>query len=102
MFEKFLNLKYTGTKRFGLDGGEAMVPALEQIMKRRGHLGLKQIVLGMAHRCRLNVLAHLIVNPFSSIFSEFPRNPAHPASVPPSAAFISHLLPSDPNLLLHV
>ncbi len=49
-FEKFLDLKYTGTKRFGLDGSEAMVPALEQIIKRGGALGVTDIVLGMAHR----------------------------------------------------
>jgi 2-oxoglutarate dehydrogenase E1 component len=56
-FEKFADVKYTGTKRFGLDGGEAMVPALEQIIKRGGQLGVKEIVIGMAHRGRLNVLA---------------------------------------------
>jgi len=55
-FERFLNVKYTGTKRFGLDGGESMIPALEQIIKRGGQLGIKEIVLGMAHRGRLNVL----------------------------------------------
>ncbi len=47
-FEKFLDVKYTGTKRFGLDGGESMIPALEQIIKRGGALGVKEIVLGMA------------------------------------------------------
>ncbi len=56
-FERFLDVKYTGTKRFGLDGGEALIPALEQIIKRGGQLGMKEIVLGMAHRGRLNVLA---------------------------------------------
>ena len=55
-FEKFADVKYTGTKRFGLDGAEAMVPALEQIIKRGGQLGMKEIVIGMAHRGRLNVL----------------------------------------------
>ena len=49
-FEKFCDVKYTGTKRFGLDGGEAMVPALEQIIKRGGQLGVKEIIIGMAHR----------------------------------------------------
>ena len=56
-FEKFCNVKFTGTKRFGLDGGESMIPALEQIIKRGGALGVKEIVLGMPHRGRLNVLA---------------------------------------------
>jgi 2-oxoglutarate dehydrogenase E1 component len=57
-FEKFLDIKYTGTKRFGLDGGEALIPALEQIIKRGGQLGVKEIVIGMPHRGRLNVLAN--------------------------------------------
>ena len=55
-FEKFIDLKYTGTKRFGLDGGESLIPALEQIIKRGGALGVRDIVFGMAHRGRLNVL----------------------------------------------
>src|SRR4029077_3803684 len=59
-FEKFLDVKYTGTKRFGLDGGESMIPALEQIIKRGGALGVKDIVIGMAHRGRLNVLAQVM------------------------------------------
>ncbi|PZU82790.1 MAG: 2-oxoglutarate dehydrogenase E1 component, partial [Chelatococcus sp.] len=59
-FEKFLDLKFTGTKRFGLDGGEALVPALEQIIKRGGALGVRDIVFGMAHRGRLNVLTQVL------------------------------------------
>ena len=59
--EKFLDKKYTGTKRFGLEGAEAMVPALEQIIKRGGQLGVKEIVLGMPHRGRLNVLTNVLV-----------------------------------------
>ncbi len=55
-FEKFLHVKYMGTKRFGLDGGEALIPAMEQIVKRGGALGVKEIVIGMPHRGRLNVL----------------------------------------------
>src|SRR5262249_41504691 len=58
-FENFCDLKFTGTKRFGLDGAESMIPALEQIIKRGGALGVKEIVLGMAHRGRLNVLAQV-------------------------------------------
>ena len=80
-FERYLNVKYTGTKRFGLDGGEAMVPGLEQIMKRGGQLGLKEIVLGMPHRGRLNVLANVMGKPFAAIFSEFQGNPANPEDV---------------------
>jgi 2-oxoglutarate dehydrogenase E1 component len=70
-FEKFLDLKYTGTKRFGLDGGESMVPALEQIIKRGGALGIEDIELGMAHRGRLNVLSQVMHKPHRAIFHEF-------------------------------
>ncbi len=49
-FEKFLDVKYTGTKRFGLDGGESLIPALEQIIKRGGNLGVREICIGMPHR----------------------------------------------------
>lgn len=70
-FEKYLHTKYTGTKRFGLDGGEALIPAMEQILKRGAQLGLKEAVIGMAHRGRLNVLANFMGKPFSAIFAEF-------------------------------
>jgi len=70
-FEQFLHKKYTGTKRFGIDGGEALIPAIEQIMKRGGQMGLQEIVLGMAHRGRLNVLSNVMGKPFTAIFSEF-------------------------------
>ncbi|VAX01824.1 2-oxoglutarate dehydrogenase E1 component, partial [hydrothermal vent metagenome] len=59
-FERFLDVKYKGTKRFGLDGGESLIPALEQIIKRGGQLGLEEIILGMPHRGRLNVLASVM------------------------------------------
>jgi 2-oxoglutarate dehydrogenase E1 component len=70
-FEQYLHKKYTGTKRFGVDGGEALIPAIEQIMKRGGQMGLKEIVIGMAHRGRLNVLANVMGKPFTAIFAEF-------------------------------
>jgi 2-oxoglutarate dehydrogenase E1 component len=70
-FEKFCDVKFTGTKRFGLDGGESMIPALEQIIKRGGALGVKEIVFGMAHRGRLNVLAQVMAKPHRVIFHEF-------------------------------
>ncbi len=70
-FEKFLDVKYTGTKRFGLDGGESLIPALEQIIKRGGALGVKDIVLGMAHRGRLNVLTQVMGKPHRALFHEF-------------------------------
>ena len=77
-FERFLHKKYIGTKRFGLDGGEALVPALEQILKRGGQMGLKEVVIGMAHRGRLNVLHNVLDKPFRAIISEFLGNPANP------------------------
>ncbi len=70
-FEKYLHVKFVGTKRFGLDGGESLVPALEQIIKRGGSLGAKEIKIGMPHRGRLNVLANVMSKPFKAIFSEF-------------------------------
>ena len=70
-FEQFLHKRYPGTKRFGLDGGEAAVPALEQIIKRGGALGVKEIILGMPHRGRLNVLAAVMGKPYEVIFHEF-------------------------------
>ncbi len=70
-FEKYLHVKFIGTKRFGLDGGESLIPALEQIIKRGGNLGAKEIKIGMPHRGRLNVLANVMGKPFKAIFSEF-------------------------------
>ncbi len=71
VFEKYLHIKFVGTKRFGLDGGESLIPALEQIIKRGGSLGAKEIKIGMPHRGRLNVLANVMGKPFRAIFSEF-------------------------------
>jgi len=70
-FEKFLDVKFKGSKRFGLDGGESVVPALEQILKRSAQLGVKTVSLGMAHRGRLNVLASVLRKPYMAIFAEF-------------------------------
>ena len=70
-FEKFLHIKFVGTKRFGLDGGESLIPALEQIIKRGGHLGVKEVKIGMPHRGRLNVLANMMQKPYKAIFKEF-------------------------------
>ena len=77
-FERYLQKKYTGTKRFGLDGGEAVIPALEQILKRGSQLGLAEVVIGMAHRGRLNVLHNVLAKPFRAIVSEFLGNPVNP------------------------
>ena len=70
-FEKFLAKKYVGTKRFGLDGAESLIPALEQIIKRGGQLGVKEIKIGMPHRGRLNVLANVLQKSYKRIFNEF-------------------------------
>jgi 2-oxoglutarate dehydrogenase E1 component len=90
-FEKFLDKKYTGTKRFGLDGGEAMIPALEQIVKRGGQLGLREIALGMAHRGRLNVLATVLSKPYRAIFHEFKGGSVNPDDVEGSGDVKYHL-----------
>ncbi|GLQ21885.1 2-oxoglutarate dehydrogenase E1 component [Algimonas porphyrae] len=70
-FEQLLHKRYPGTKRFGLDGGEALIPAMEQIIKRGGQLGLQDINIGMPHRGRLNVMASVMKKPYSAIFYEF-------------------------------
>ncbi|WP_068311395.1 2-oxoglutarate dehydrogenase E1 component [Polycladidibacter hongkongensis] len=90
-FEKFLDVKYTGTKRFGLDGGEALIPALEQIIKRGGALGVKEIVFGMAHRGRLNVLSQVMGKPHRAIFHEFKGGSYAPDDVEGSGDVKYHL-----------
>jgi 2-oxoglutarate dehydrogenase E1 component len=91
IFEKFCEIKYTGTKRFGLEGAEAMVPALEQIIKRGAQLGVKEIVLGMAHRGRLNVLANVLRKPHRAIFKEFMGGSPNPDDVEGSGDVKYHL-----------
>ncbi len=90
-FERFLNVKYTGTKRFGLDGGESLIPAMEAIIKRGGQMGVKEIVLGMPHRGRLNVLSNVMGKPYRAIISEFHGNPANPDDVQGSGDVKYHL-----------
>ena len=70
-FEKFLHAKYVGTKRFGLDGGESLIPALEQIIKIGGQSNVKEVKIGMSHRGRLNVLANVLQKSYKRIFNEF-------------------------------
>ena len=70
-FEQLIHKRYPGTKRFGIDGAESLLPALEQIIKRGGQLGLKDINFGMPHRGRLNVMAAVMQKPYSAIFHEF-------------------------------
>ncbi|HEY8267540.1 MAG TPA: 2-oxoglutarate dehydrogenase E1 component [Xanthobacteraceae bacterium] len=90
-FEKFCDLRFTGTKRFGLDGAEATIPALEQIIKRGGALGVKEIILGMAHRGRLNVLAQVLAKPHRAIFHEFKGGSVTPDEVEGSGDVKYHL-----------
>jgi len=90
-FEKFCDLKFTGTKRFGLDGGESMIPALEQIIKRGGALGVQQIVIGMPHRGRLNVLAQVMGKPHRAIFHEFKGGSSTPNEIDGSGDVKYHL-----------
>ena len=90
-WEKFLARKYVGTKRFGLDGGESMVPALENVIKYGGQYGVREIVFGMAHRGRLNVLANVMGKPYRAIFSEFAGGATNPEDVGGSGDVKYHL-----------
>lgn len=90
-FERFLHKRFPGTKRFGLDGGEAMVPALEQVIKRGGALGVDEIVLGMAHRGRLNTLAAVMGKPYRAIFHEFQGGSTVPSDIEGSGDVKYHM-----------
>jgi len=90
-FERFLHKRFPGTKRFGLDGGEAMVPALEQIIKRGGALGVDDIIVGMPHRGRLNVLAAVMGKPYHVIFHEFQGGSSVPSDIEGSGDVKYHL-----------
>jgi len=90
-FEQFLHIKHTGTKRFGLDGGESLIPALEQILKRGGQLGIEEVVIGMPHRGRLNVLANVLHKPYRAMFSEFLGTTSQPDEIQGSGDVKYHL-----------
>jgi 2-oxoglutarate dehydrogenase E1 component len=90
-WERFLAKKYVGTKRFGLDGGESMIPALESVIKYGGQYGVREIVFGMAHRGRLNVLANVMGKPYRAIFNEFAGGASNPADVGGSGDVKYHL-----------
>ncbi|MEM1053443.1 MAG: 2-oxoglutarate dehydrogenase E1 component [Pseudomonadota bacterium] len=90
-YEEFLGKKYVGTKRFGLDGGESMIPALEAVIKHGGSAGVREIVYGMAHRGRLNVLANVMGKPYKVIFHEFSGGTANPEDVGGSGDVKYHL-----------
>ncbi len=90
-FEQFLDKKYTGTKRFGLDGGESLIAALEQILKRSSQLGVNEVVLGMPHRGRLNVLASIMNKPYMAMFAEFMGLASRPDDIMGSGDVKYHL-----------
>jgi 2-oxoglutarate dehydrogenase E1 component len=90
-WEKFCARKYVGTKRFGLDGGEGMIPALESVIKYGGQFGVREIVFGMAHRGRLNVLSNVMAKPFRIIFHEFGGGSDNPDDVSGSGDVKYHL-----------
>ena len=90
-FEKYLHVKYMGTKRFGLDGGESLIPAMEQVIKRGGSLGVQDIIIGMPHRGRLSVLANVMGKPYRAIFNEFQGGSFKPEDVDGSGDVKYHL-----------
>ena len=90
-YEKFLHVKYMGTKRFGLDGAESLIPAMEAILKRGGAMGVKDVVVGMPHRGRLNVLANVMQKPYRAIFNEFQGGSFKPEDIDGSGDVKYHL-----------
>jgi 2-oxoglutarate dehydrogenase E1 component len=90
-FERFLDRRYTGTKRFGLEGAESLMPALEAILVRGAELGIRECVIGMPHRGRLNVLANFVGKPVAVIFAEFQGNSTNPDHVHGSGDVKYHL-----------
>ena len=90
-FERFLDRRYTGTKRFGIEGAESLMPALEAILRVGAELGIEELVLGMPHRGRLNVLANFMGKPYAAIFSEFQGNASQPEQVHGSGDVKYHL-----------
>jgi 2-oxoglutarate dehydrogenase E1 component len=90
-FERFLDRRYTGTKRFGIEGAESLMPALETILHRGSELGIREFVIGMPHRGRLNVLANFVGKPFAAVFSEFQGNSTNPEHVHGSGDVKYHL-----------
>ncbi|MGA9659565.1 MAG: thiamine pyrophosphate-dependent enzyme, partial [Asticcacaulis sp.] len=90
-FERFCHRRFPGTKRFGLDGGEAMIPALEQMIKRGGALGVQDIIFGMAHRGRLNVLSGVMGKPYRAVFHEFQGGSTLPTDIEGSSDVKYHM-----------
>ncbi|MDD2898891.1 MAG: 2-oxoglutarate dehydrogenase E1 component [Desulfuromonadaceae bacterium] len=74
LFELFLHRRFVGQKRFSLEGGEILIPVLDRVVRSCPHAGITDVVLGMSHRGRLNVLAHILRKPYESLFAEFKEN----------------------------
>jgi len=90
-FEAFCARKYVGTKRFGLEGGESTIPAIEAVIETAAKGGVNEIAIGMAHRGRLNVLVNVVKKPFVQVFSEFKGVGANPDDVQGSGDVKYHL-----------
>jgi 2-oxoglutarate dehydrogenase E1 component len=89
--ERYLGVKFVGTKRFGLDGGESLIPGIEQILKRGGQLGIRDVVIGMPHRGRLNTLVHVLHKSYTALFSEFQGRSSQPEEMRGSGDVKYHL-----------
>jgi len=89
--ERYLHVKFVGTKRFGLDGGESLIPGIEQILKRGGQLGVKEVMIGMPHRGRLNTLVHIMHKSYTALFSEFQGRSSQPEEMRGSGDVKYHL-----------
>jgi len=89
--ERYLGVKFVGTKRFGLDGGESLIPGIEQILKRGGQLGVRDVVIGMPHRGRLNTLVHVMHKSYTALFSEFQGRSSQPEEMRGSGDVKYHL-----------
>jgi 2-oxoglutarate dehydrogenase E1 component len=90
-FEAFCAKKYATTKRFGLEGGESTIPAIEEVIEVAAGLGVNEVTIGMAHRGRLNVLVNVVKKPYTAVFAEFKGTSAHPEDVQGSGDVKYHL-----------
>src|SRR6266508_2452632 len=80
VFERFLHNKYVGQKRFSLEGAESLIPMLDGVLDRAADAGMDSVVIGMAHRGRLNVLANTVLKPYTALFRELRRRRHPPLS----------------------
>ncbi|MEO7067032.1 MAG: 2-oxoglutarate dehydrogenase E1 component [Rhodanobacter sp.] len=104
--ERYLHTKYVGQKRFSLEGGDSLIPMLDDVVRAAGDDGVKEIVIGMAHRGRLNVLVNILGKPPKALFDEFegkfelPDDPAHSGDVKYHLGFSTDV--KTPNGAVHV